>query len=183
MARLFVALIPPATVRTELAETAERIEGVRWTPADNIHLTLRFLGETDDTKRDRYVAALAGVRVESFILPVRGTGLFPSRGPAHVLWAGIGNSHPRLFQLRQQVDEALLRIDGGLDVRSFHPHFTLARLTGQASAKAVAAWMERHAALEAPPFRVEQFDLMESELSPDRPPRYRSVQSFALSAR
>lgn len=180
MARLFVALIPPSTVQTELSEIAEPLEGVRWTPAENIHLTLRFIGECDDDKRDRFIDALAAVRVEPFILPVGGVGLFPSRGPAHVLWAGAGRSHPRLFQLRKQVDEALLHVDPALEVRSFHPHFTVARLTGQAAPKAIAAWIERHAALEAPPFRVDSFQLMASALSPGAPPHYEVVRTFGL---
>ena len=50
MPRLFTALVPPATVQAELAEIAAPLAGVRWTPAENIHLTLRFIGETDDAK-------------------------------------------------------------------------------------------------------------------------------------
>src|SRR5262245_6581481 len=111
MPRLFTALVPPATVQTELAAVAAPLAGVRWTPAGNIHLTLRFIGETDDAKTERYLESLARVHVEPFILPVGSVGLFPTRGPAKVLWAGVGNGHTRLYQLRKQVDEALLAVD------------------------------------------------------------------------
>jgi 2'-5' RNA ligase len=182
-ARLFVALVPPATVQAELAALAkpDELAGVRWVPADNQHLTLRFIGDTEPEKQAAIEEVLARVRVEPFILPVGGVGVFPPRGPAKVLWAGVGRSHTRLYQLRKQVDEALLSVDTSLDVRSFHPHFTLGRLGEGHDPKALAKYLERHAAFEAPPFRVNEFQLMASDLTPGRPPVYRVVRTFALS--
>ena len=58
MPRLFVALIPPVPVRSELAMLAAPLPGVRWTPEDNLHLTLRFIGETDEVKQERFAQAL-----------------------------------------------------------------------------------------------------------------------------
>ena len=180
-ARLFVALVPPFTVRTELAALAASLAGVRWTPEDNLHLTLRFIGEAEPEKQTRIEEALARVRVEPFILPVGGLGVFPSRGPAKVLWAGVGHGHPRLYQLRKQVDEALLSVDMTLDVHNFHPHFTLGRLGEEREVKALARFLERHLQFEAPPFRVSEFHLMASELPPGRPPVYRRGRSFPLA--
>jgi 2'-5' RNA ligase len=162
-ARLFVAISPPAAVRVELGALAAPLAGVRWTPPDNLHLTLRFIGDTEPEKQARLEAALARVQVEPFILPVGGIGLFPTRGPAKVMWAGVGNAHPRLFQLRKQVDEALLSVDMTLDVHNFHPHFTLGRPGVNHEPKTLAKFLERHAAFEAPPFRVGEFHLMASE--------------------
>ena len=181
MPRLFVALVPPATVRAELAELAARpLAGMRWTPAENIHLTLRFIGETDDDKATRFADSLARVRVEPFILPVGGVGLFPSRGPAKVLWTGVGHGHTRLYQLRKQVDEALLAVDAGVAMPGFHPHFTLGRLDETHGPKELAHFLERHKAFEAPPFRVTEFHLLASERPPGRAPVYRTVRGFSL---
>ena len=179
-ARLFTALVPPAVVRTELADLATALAGVRWTPAENLHLTLRFIGESDDDKTGRYLEALARVRVEPFLLPVGGAGVFPTRGAAKVIWTGVGRGHTRLHQLRQRVDEALLAVDAGLAMTSFHPHFTLGRLDAQHDGKAVGRYVTRHQEFEAPPFRVEEFHLLASELRPGRPPAYRVVRSFSL---
>ena len=179
-ARLFVALAPAPAVRAELGALADSLAGVRWTPAENLHLTLRFIGETPPEKQAAIVTALDRVSVQRFILPVAGVGVFPSRGPAKVLWAGVGTGHTRLYQLRKQVDEALLAVDTALDVHHFHPHFTLGRLNEDCDRKALAKFLERQAAFEAPPFRVEAFDLMASELPPGRPPAYRVMRSFAL---
>jgi 2'-5' RNA ligase len=180
MPRLFTALVPPAIVQTELAALAAPLAGVRWIPAENIHLTLRFIGDTDEAKTERFAAALERVRVEPFILPVGGTGVFPTRGPAKVIWAGVGNGHTRLYQLRKQVDEALLGVDAGLAMPGFHPHFTIARLGEGYDPKEVAHFLARHQDLEAPPFLVTEFVLLHSELTPGRPPVYRVVRRFAL---
>lgn len=179
-ARLFTALVPPAPVRAEMAELAVPLAGVRWTPVDNIHLTLRFIGQTDDPGVERFAEALARVRVEPFLLPVGGVGLFPTRGPARVLWAGVGHGHTRLYQLRKLVDEALLSVDAGLALPGFHPHFTVGRLDEAHEAKAVAHFLEQHQQWEGPPFQAGEFHLMASELAPGRPPVYRTVRSFPL---
>ena len=181
-ARLFVALIPPAPVRAELGALGIPLTAVRWMPEENLHLTLRFIGETTEEKLDRFIASLQRVRVEPFILPVGGVGLFPTRGPAKVLWAGVGHGHTRLYQLRKQVDEALLAVDAGLAVPGFHPHFTLGRFDGTHEPKKIAHFLEQHARFEAPPFRVTEFHLMASEATPGRAPSYRIVRSLPLSA-
>lgn len=179
-ARLFVALVPPATVQAELAALARPLPGVRWTPEKNLHLTLRFVGDTPPEKQSAFVEALSRVRVEPFILPVAGVGTFTGRGPARVLWAGVGNGHTRLYQLRKQVDEALLSVDPALAVPDFHPHFTIARLDPAHEPKPLAHFVAHHANFEAPPFRVAEFFLMASELSPGHAPVYRPVHRFAL---
>ena len=179
-ARLFVALVPPVTVQTELADLQDSLTGVRWTPAANIHLTLRFIGETEPEKQTRFEEALTRVRVEPFILPVGGVGIFANRGPARVIWAGVGGGHTRLYQLRKQVDEALLTVDSSLPMPGFHAHFTIARLDPEHEPKAVAHFVERNADAEAPPFRVAGFQLMASELKAGQPPAYRVVRNFPL---
>jgi RNA 2',3'-cyclic 3'-phosphodiesterase len=163
--RLFIALTLPPPVRDTLAALAEPLHGVNWTPPENLHLTLRFLGEVPADRIDSIVERLAGVKVEPFILPVEGVGTFPPKRPPRVLWVGVGSGHPRLFQLRQRIDDALLASGLQLDVRTFHPHATLARCTENATA-AVSQWIHAHRDFAAPPFRVEAFDLYASELRP-----------------
>jgi 2'-5' RNA ligase len=120
------------------------------------------------------------VRVEPFLLPVEGVGTFPPKAPPRVLWIGVGSGHPRLHQLRQRLDDALLAaglID--LDVRTFHPHVTLARCS-ESAAPAVTPWMHQHQDFSAPPFRVTAFDLCASELHPAGAV-HTLVQRFALA--
>lgn len=180
MARLFAALALPETVRTELAALAVPLAGVRWLPPANLHLTLRFIGAATAEQQEAFEKTLERVQVEPFILPVRGVGIFPTRGPARVLWAGLHHAHPRLFQLRQQVDEALLAVDPALDVSSFHPHITVARLDKNHGPGQLAKFLQRNAAFEAPPFRVSEFHLMASEPQPGEAPLYHLVRTFPL---
>lgn len=164
--RLFVAIDAPEPVRAALAALGRPLRGIAWTPPHHYHLTLRFLGEVDAEKRDAIERALVAVRVESFILPVETIGSFPPNRPPRVLWAGVGRGHPRLFQLRQRVDDALLGSGlADLDVRTFHPHFTLARCgPGYVSAE-VNRWLRDHGEFTGPPFRAEAFTLYQSELA------------------
>ncbi len=180
MARLFVALALPETVRADLAALAAPMAGVSWMPPSNLHLTLRFIGDATADEQAAFERKLERIKVEPFILPVSGVGLFPTRGQAKVLWVGLGRGHPRLFQLRQRTDEALLAVNPALDVSSFHPHITVARLTNEHSPAQLAKFLQPHVAFEAPPFRVNEFILLASEPRPGQPPVYRSVRTFSL---
>jgi 2'-5' RNA ligase len=164
--RLFIALALPESVRGVLASLARPLPGVAWTRPEQLHVTLRFLGEVPAAKIDAIEVGLAEVKVVPFVLPLEGCGTFPPGAPPRVLWIGVGSGHPRLFQLRQKVDDALLAAGLWLDVRTFHPHVTLARC-GAESGKGVAHWENAHREFTAPPFRVDAFDLYASELRPD----------------
>ena len=83
-----------------------------------------------------------------------------------MLWVGVGQGHPRLHQLRQRIDDALLGAGLALDVRSFQPHATLARVRAGAAPGAVHQFLRRHRDFEAAPFRAEAFRLYASELKP-----------------
>lgn len=163
--RLFIALTLPVAVRDELARWAQPLPGVTWTRPDHLHVTLRFLGDVSTDAIERATTRLATVQVAPFILPVEGIGTFPPNRPPRILWIGTGSGHPRLFQLRQRLDDALIAAGLQLDVRTFHPHVTLARCTEDGSA-AVIHWAHAHRDAVAPPFRVEAFDLYASELHP-----------------
>jgi len=164
--RLFIALALPEPVRAALAAVAKPLPGVAWTRPAQLHLTLRFLGDVPTEQIEPIAERLATVHVEPFLLPVGGLGSFPQKRPTRVVWAGIGAGHPRLHQLRQRIDDALLAAGLDLDVRIFQPHVTLARCPETAAAN-VSRWLRTHEEFEAPPFRVEAFDLCASELRPE----------------
>jgi 2'-5' RNA ligase len=163
--RLFIALTLPPAVKDSLAALAQPLAGVSWTRPEQLHVTLRFLGDVSVEIAEPMMARLASVHVEPFILPIEGIGTFPANRPPRVLWIGVGSGHPRLFQLRQRLDDSLLAAGLQLDVRMFHPHVTLARCTENA-ASAIHHWVHVHRAVTAPPFRAEAFDLYSSDLRP-----------------
>jgi 2'-5' RNA ligase len=163
--RLFGALTLPEPIRATLAALPRPIEGVSWTRTDQLHVTLRFLGDVPVSRIEPMIERLTAIRVVPFILPLEGVGSFPPGRPPRVLWLGTGTGHPRLFQLRQRIDDAVLASGVDVDVRTFHPHVTLARCNDGAAA-AATHWLHTHRDFSAPPFRVEGFDLYASELRP-----------------
>jgi 2'-5' RNA ligase len=164
--RLFVAIDPPDAVRDALGALARPIRGVAWTSPEQFHLTLRFIGDTPASRLPEIERALAAVEVESFTLPVECAGSFPPDRPARVLWVGTGGGHPRLFQLRQKIDDGLLALGLPLDVRTFQPHFTLARCGRETPPAESARFVRNHAQFQAPVFRVDAFTLYRSDLRP-----------------
>ncbi len=181
MPRLFLALTLPTAIRADLLATYDlTARHVAWTPAAQLHLTLRFLGELAETRVPELTASLAQIRVVAFPLAMAGVGTFPPRGQPQMLWAGVSHAHPHLFQLRQQIDDRLLTLGLPVDLRTFHPHATVARLHPGASTGLVAQWLRRHRAWEAPPFQVEHLGLYASELHPTGA-RHTLVQAFPLA--
>ena len=175
--RLFVALLPTEPVRTALTLLTGEIARARWTPPEQLHITLRFIGDVSETSRQQIEDALDHVRVQPFFLGVEGKGRFPPRGHPAVAWAGVA-SHPHLHQLRQRVDDGLLATGVPLELRPFVPHFTLAR-TNEASVGAVAQWLKRHREFTGPVWRVDAFHLMASDLQPEGAV-HRVLKTYAL---
>lgn len=163
--RLFVAVALPDSVRQILAQRQKGLPGVRWASQNNLHLTVRFLGEVPLAQVEAVKAGLRDVRVEGFSLHIKGLGCFERRSQA-VLWAGLKPA-PGLLELKQQVDDVLerhagLKAPGG----RFSPHITLGR-TKQADRKALGVFMAGDGVTLAAEFTVEFFTLFSSVLNPN----------------
>ncbi|OIR13596.1 2'-5'-RNA ligase [mine drainage metagenome] len=162
MARIFLAIDLPDPIRDDLSAHAEPSHALAWTPHGQLHLTLRFLGERPRESLETLAAALSGIRVEPFLLALGGCGTFPPGEPAQVLWVGVGDGHPRLHQLRQRIDDTLLREGIPYELRSFQPHVTLARLRRGHPANVFQPHLHRLADYASAPFRVRGFGIYES---------------------
>lgn len=179
--RLFLAIDAPEPVALSLAAIAAPTPGISWTPPERLHLTLRFLGDTPNERIPALCERLRRLGVAPFILPVETLGVFPPRGQPRVLWCGVGRGHPHLHQLRQRVDDTVLALGLEADLKSFVPHFTLARVAGAAKPAAIAQWLHLHREFAAPPFRLERFALYSSELQPAGAV-HRLIAAFPLEA-
>lgn len=163
--RLFVALYPRLALRDTLAALATPLRGFRWTPPEQLHLTLRFIGEVESETAGRATAALERVKVAAFPLRPAGVETLPPRGQPRVVCVGFGSAHPHLFQLRQQIDDTLLSAGLRLELPPFHPHITVARC-GEAGRGTVAEYVKRHRDFTTDSWMTEGFRLMESHLGP-----------------
>lgn len=179
--RLFLALALPEEHRRLLAGLYSDLPGFAWTPPAQLHVTLRFLAELDEDQTEALVEALARVHVAPFLLALEGAGVFPPRGNPTVIWIGLGRAHPLLFQLRQRLDDTLLALGLDVDLRTFHPHVTLARLRPDAAPVAAAHYLKRHREFVGPEFRVTRFGLYASELTAAGPV-HTLRREFTLSA-
>jgi 2'-5' RNA ligase len=164
MHRLFVAIRPPAPIRLLLRETMGGISGARWQSDDQLHLTLRFIGEADRHLARDIDAALATIYQAPFEIAVSGLGTFDRRGQPDVVWARV-TPHEPLKTLHNKVDQALARVGVAADRRAFHPHITLARLNR--SSGPVHDLLARQSGFSTASFLVESFALFESRLTPE----------------
>jgi len=160
MHRLFVAVRPPASVRERLLALGGGVQNARWQDEDQLHLTLRFIGEVDRHRAEDVAAALGNVCHAPFEVALQGVGSFMNRGKG-ALWAGL-TPHAKLKALHKKVDQACLRVGIEPDNRAYLPHITVARL-GRGSG-AVDPFMERWAGLTGQAFEVDSFSLYESRL-------------------
>ncbi|MDH5526062.1 MAG: RNA 2',3'-cyclic phosphodiesterase [Nitrospirota bacterium] len=164
MPRLFIAIDFPALIRQQLALPCHGLKGVRWTPEEQLHLTLCFVGEADAAVTADLAEALGEVSLPPFEMTLRGMGAFPPRGRPNILWAGVAAA-PTLMELQQQVEKAARSAGVAPDKRRFTPHVTVGRIK-TTSDRQVADWLAHNALFGTPPFTVEAFCLYSSVLNP-----------------
>ena len=176
MHRLFVAIRPPEHIRDQLVDAMDEGPGLRWVDYEQLHLTLRFIGEVERPLATDIAASLARVRFPPFELRIGGLGRF-DRKSGGALWAGVEPRKP-VAELAAKIDRACVEAGLGPERRAFHPHVTLARWN-RTNAEAARDFERRHSDLSSPPFPVDAFILFESRLS-RHGPHYEEVATFPL---
>lgn len=165
MHRLFVAIRPPARVREELLGMMQGVRAARWQDQDQLHLTLRFIGEVDRHQAEDVAAALGSIHHPRFTIALNGIGSFERRGKG-VLWAGV-TPHDEFKKLHNKVDQACLGVGVPPDTRAYLPHITIGKL-GRSTGP-IDALMQASGGFHGNPFEVDAFLLYESDLTPSGP--------------
>ncbi len=165
MTRLFIALDLPDPVKDALGTLSSGIPGAKWVKRDQMHLTLRFIGEADEARFAAIKAALASVQAEPFQIRLKGVGQFPAKGKPRVVWAGV-QAPPILTQLQRQIETTLLRQGLAPEEKPFSAHITLARFKLPPPAEPTRAFFARHANFQTDTIPVEAFILYSSILAP-----------------
>lgn len=174
--RLFVALRPPAPVRALLIAAMHGISGARWQDDEQLHLTLRFIGEVDHHRAEDIAAALGGVHAAAITARIAGVSLFEHHGRPHMIWAGIDPVEP-VAALHRKVDQLLARVGIAPATRAFVPHVTLARLHRRSGP--VAPFLALNGDLASPAFVFGHVTLYESEMGRGGS-RYHPVARYPL---
>ena len=162
MHRLFVAIDLTDEVKRAVTGVQSELRGARWVGAEQLHLTLRFIGDADDLLLKGIAEGLAGIACNSFPLSLKGIGSFPPRGAPRVLWVGL-EAGAQLLTLQHEVEQACRAVGILPDERPFSPHITIARLKETTPAQ-VAAYTAQHGSFAVEPFKVTEFHLYESVL-------------------
>lgn len=162
MHRLFVAIRPPESVCDLLIDAMDDSPDFRWQEEEQLHLTLRFIGEVERPVANDLADALARIRASAVELRIAGVGSFEQRNSG-TLWAGVEPKLP-LAALATKVERVCQSIGLEPERRAFHPHITLARWKGRRT-REVQNFLERRSGLVSEPFRINEFILFESRLS------------------
>jgi 2'-5' RNA ligase len=177
MIRLFAAVEIPERIRLQLSLLQGGIPGARWTPTENMHLTLRFIGEVDQAVARDIDDMLADLRERAFTLSLKGVGEF-GRKDGRALWAGVSNSEA-LQHLAAKIESALQRMGLPAETRKYSPHVTLARLRDVPMSE-IQTFLATHALFKSPPFEVTEFALFSSHQT-GKGSRYRIESVYPLA--
>ena len=163
MLRLFVGLELPEQVRSRLTAMMGGVQGARWQTDEQLHLTLRFIGEVSENQAEDIDSALQGIRFAPFDVAVQGAGVFGKEGKRpRALWAGVDPASP-LVQLNQKIDTALVRTGIPPEERKYIPHITLARFKGQVHR--LDRFLHAYSDIATLPWTVDHMTLFQSHLA------------------
>ena len=183
--RLFVALEIPTAVRESLAALLDSLRALSAQPRlvrpENLHVTLKFIGEWAPEKLDALRSALDAVRLDQPVtLDFHGLGFFPNEKRPRVFWAGIEAS-PNLITLASEIDRATEKLGIPREQRAFSPHLTLARFEPPGLPEKLRGAIQENAAREFGALHSSEFRLIESKLKPSGA-EYTTLQTFPFAA-
>jgi|SRR5882757_1928378 len=183
--RLFIAIEIPPAIRAAYACLLKDFRAVapqvKWVRLENLHVTLKFLGETESAKLSPLQNVLSAVRSpEPVNLEFHALGFFPNEKRPRVLWAGMETS-ANLKTLAADIDHAVHRLGFPLEERPFTPHLTLARFQPPGITPKLLHAIEEKIAQSFGSLQTAQFHLIESQLKPAGA-EYTTVQSFRFAA-
>ncbi|GAA4018405.1 RNA 2',3'-cyclic phosphodiesterase [Sphingomonas swuensis] len=173
MHRLFVALPVPESVADVLLDLMDDGAPLRWQEAEQLHLTLRFVGEVERPIAEDLARALATLTFQPFEIALSGVGRFAQRRGG-ALWCGIAPREP-VAALAARIERLVQACGLAAEHRAFHPHITLARWNG--AEPLLGPFLERHGGLRSAPWTVDRFNLVESRLG-RHGPFYKTVASY-----
>ena len=168
--RAFIAVDLPETVRGFLAEIQEALKlhgmPIKWVRPQNIHLTLKFLGDTNTAKTARILTAMTSAANDcpGVSLTAKDIGVFPDLNRPRVIWAGVNGQLEVLIKVQRILDEHLADLGFPRDRRNFSAHLTLGRVKGKIIADRMKAAIDGLKGVESEPFEVDRIILFKSEL-------------------
>jgi RNA 2',3'-cyclic 3'-phosphodiesterase len=181
--RLFIAIELSSEIRERLVAFLKETRGLapqtKWVRGENLHVTLKFLGETDPAKLPAVQAALGNIHhAEPVTLDFRGLGFFPNERRPRVFWVGMEASR-NLSTLAAEIDREMHKLGFPLETRPFTPHLTLARFDSPGLPSPPGAAAKEHAQRGFGRLTAREFHLVESKLKRSGA-EYTTLHSYPL---
>jgi len=173
--RTFIAIELSKEIREALAQAQSHLKysgaDVKWVDKDNIHLTLKFLGEVTEGKLQQVISTLEIIGKENsvFEISIKDIGVFPNSDYPRVIWVGLDKGAVESKKLAKMIDDALSKIGFEKESRPFAPHLTIGRVR---SAKNKEALKEKIGTCQLPIVKsqlISSVVLFQSKLSPKDP--------------
>lgn len=163
MLRLFVGIALPEEVRVELGTLCSGIPNARWVRPENLHMTLRFIGEVGEDVAEDIDDSFREIRGQSFSMWLKGLGFFGNARSPRQIWVGV-ERNLALHHLQEKIESAIVRAGLPPECRKFVPHVTLARLRGQ-NVSRLQSFLSVHEPFRKGPIAVDRFTFFSSKLS------------------
>jgi 2'-5' RNA ligase len=165
MHRLFIALDFPDEVRESVSNMCIGVPAAKWVSKDQLHLTLRFIGDADDGLFSEIEDVLHDVNASKFSIALKGVGYFPPRRKPNVLWVGI-EPCVALTILREEIEALMEELGLEPEERKYHPHITVARLRPEAPLDRITGFLAANSLFKAENVSISEFHLYSSVLMP-----------------
>jgi len=165
MRRLFLGLALPAPVAARITGLASGLPGARWIAPENMHITVRFIGDIDEARAEDLDGALGLVDAPGFEVSLGDLGAFSRGKRTTSVWVGV-EKNPALEFLYERVESLVVREGLPPEGRKFSPHVTIARFSRSSAPRqaAVARYLEAHAGFRTEPFPIDALVLFQSHL-------------------
>ncbi len=170
--RCFIAIDIPDSIRQEISALIDSLKkydaDVKWIPAGNLHLTLKFLGSTPESLLHALNESLSGAvaSYRPFYITIGDTGVFPNRKHPRICWVGMEEEAGILKTLRADIEDAMSRLGFNPEERDFKPHLTIGRVRSRQGMISVVNELDQYKGRTFGGFTVEHIRIMRSELKP-----------------
>jgi 2'-5' RNA ligase len=173
--RAFIAIDIPAAIRQKIfsiyAPLIDLPDKISWVKSQNMHLTLRFLGETDDRRIEKVKTVLRQVATgcNPFIMVFTSVGVFPNAKKPRIIWLGLDDTSGQLIKLQYELETYVRRLGFAPETRKFSPHLTLGRIRELIDGTRLMSCIAKLPPITLASFKVEQLSLIRSQLRPQGP--------------
>jgi RNA 2',3'-cyclic 3'-phosphodiesterase len=173
--RSFIAIELPESVKSYLHQLVNGLKSlcpssIKWVNPDNIHLTLKFLGNIDAEKTDAFIQSIRSVasEIDPFALNLSRIGVFPNLNNIQVIWIGLSGELESLMELQQRLETSMVPLGIPLEKRPFKAHITLARVSDRVSfaeKHILSDVMSKNIDINNIPLKVNSISFMKSQLT------------------